>query len=90
MSIEYYLWGFEPKDLESDSFTRTVTDSRNNKLHLWTSGTNEWAFLYSEKLKIGVNCEIGESIITVSYRDSKTGAITNLPFRLEILSRNMY
>ena len=80
MSVAYSLYGFEPKDLESDSFTRLISDSHNHKLHLWTSGDEHWAYFYSEKLQIGVNCEEGVSIITVSYTDSKTGAITEIPF----------
>lgn len=67
-----------------------MSDSNNLKLHLWANGGGREAYLYSETLEQGVNCDVGSSTITISYVDTRTGATTDMYYQLEILTQSMY
>ena len=76
--------------MEEDPYTREVRNDRNYKLLLWANGYGVDAYLYSETLEEGVNCEFGLSTITISYFDTSTGAKTDLLFFLEILPPHLF
>ena len=82
----------EVQDPEGDDILVETRDYTNPFWNLWTVTLEQQTnmTIYSDDIVIGFNAELGKSDVIVSYKDTVTGARTNITQPVEIIAEHTY